>query len=86
MAKPDTRGNSNLNHVEWITRASEQLNHISTSATTDRRKAKMVEYDVNHSDESDVDGLAHSVDNDFGVPIMRTHGLMKALTETNEKL
>ena len=46
----------------------------------------MPEYEVNHSDESDADGLAHSVNNYFVVPIMRTPGVRKTLVATNEKL
>ena len=46
----------------------------------------MLEYEVDHPDESDSDVSAHSLDNEFGVPIMRTPNVKKALTPTNEKL
>ena len=45
----------------------------------------MLEYEANHFDESDMDGLAHSIDTNFGVPIMRTPRVKKALVGTNEK-
>ena len=46
----------------------------------------MPEFEVDHSDESDLDGSSHLVDWDFGVPVMRTPGVKKALGGTNEKL
>ena len=47
----------------------------------------MPEYKVEvHPNNSDSDDSAHSLDSDFGVPIMRTPGVKKALTLTNEKL
>ena len=46
----------------------------------------MPEYEVDHPDDSDSDILAPSLDNEFGVPIMRTPGVKNALTTTNEKL
>ena len=49
-------------------------------------KGKMLEYEVDHPNESDSDVSAHSLDNEFGVPIMRTPNVKKALTPTNEKL
>ena len=59
---------------------------FQTSAATYKGKAKMLEYEVDYSHESDVDGLAHSFDSDFGVPIMRTPGVKKDLATTNEKI
>ena len=47
----------------------------------------MPEYEVEeHPDDSDSDYSAHSLDSEFGVPIMRIPGVKKALTSTNEKL
>ena len=47
----------------------------------------MPEYEVeDHPDNSDSDLSARSLDSEFGVPIMRTPGVKKALTSTNEKL
>ena len=55
-------------------------------AGLDKGKGKMLEYEVNHPNESDLDVSAHSLDNEFGVPIMWTLGVKKALTLTTEKL
>ena len=49
----------------------------------------MPKYEVDHIDGSDSDLLARSIDSalgEFGVPIMQTLGVKKALTTTNEKL
>ena len=46
----------------------------------------MPEYEVDHPDDNDSNVSARSLDNEFGVPIMRTPGVKKALTSTNEKL
>ena len=47
----------------------------------------MLEYEVEgHPDHNDSDDSARSLDCEFGVPIMRTLGVKKALTSTNEKL
>ena len=46
----------------------------------------MPEYEVDHLDDSDSDISARSLDSEFGVPIMWTPGVKKALTSTNEKL
>ena len=46
----------------------------------------MPEYEVNHPDESDSDMSTRSFDNDFGVPIVRTFGVKKAIKSANEKL
>ena len=47
----------------------------------------MPEFEVEvHPDDSNSDDSALSLDSDFGVPIMRTPGVKKALTSTNEKL
>ena len=62
-------------------------------ARSDKGKGKMPEYEVDHTNESDSDVLARSLDNEFGVPIvrpetpnMRTLRVKKALTSANEKL
>ena len=52
----------------------------------DKDKGKMPEYEVVHHDDSDSDVSAASLDSEFGVPIMWTAGVKKALTSTNEKL
>ena len=39
-----------------------------------------------HPDDSNSDDSALSLDSEFGVPIMRTPGVKKALTSTNKKL
>ena len=41
-----------------------------TSAALNRRKAKMRDYEVDHSNGSDANGLTYYADSDFGVPIM----------------
>ena len=46
----------------------------------------MPEYEVVHHDDSDSDVSAPSLDNEFGVPMIRTPGVKKALTSANEKL
>ena len=46
----------------------------------------MLEYKVNHPNDSDSDVSASSLDGEFGVPIMRTLGVNKALTTFNKKL
>ena len=46
----------------------------------------MPEYDVDHTDDNDSDVSARSLDSDFGVSIMRTPRVKKALTSANEKL
>ena len=47
----------------------------------------MPEYEVEElHDDRDSDDSAHSLDSELGVPIMRTPGVKKALTSTNEKL
>ena len=57
------------------------------SPTSDKGKGKMPEYEVEvHPDDRDSDDSARSLDSEFGVPIMRTPGVKKALTSTNEKL
>ena len=43
-------------------------------------KGKMREYEVDHPDDSDSDVSARSLDTEFGVPIMRTPKVKKALT------
>ena len=45
----------------------------------------MPKYKDNHSDESDVDELAQTIDNEFGVTIMRTLVVKKEFTTTNQK-
>ena len=45
----------------------------------------MPKYKDNHSDESDVDELAQTIDNEFGVPIM-TPIVKKAFTMENKEL
>ena len=57
-----------------------------TSAKSDKGKAKMPKYEVDHSNESHVDGSTYLVDNEFSVPITRTLGVKKGLTATNKKL
>ena len=54
----------------------------------DKGKAKMKEYDSDNSstNESDLGMSPRSLDSEFGVPIMRTPGVKKALASTNEKL
>ena len=47
----------------------------------------MPEYEVEHRPEdSDSDDSDHSLDSEFGVHIMRTPGVKKALTSANQKL
>ena len=52
----------------------------------DKGKGKIPEYEVDHPDNNDSDVSAPSLDSEFGVPIMRTPGVKKALTVANEKL
>ena len=62
-------------------------NTSQPSPTSDKGKGKMPEYEVEvHPDDSNSDDSALSLDSEFGVPIMRTPGVKKALTTTNEKL
>ena len=56
------------------------------STTLDKGKGKMPEYEVDHPDDNDSDGSTSSLDSEFGVPIMRTPGVKKALTSAREKL
>ena len=46
----------------------------------------MPEYEVDHPDYSDSDVSAHSLDNEFGVPIIQTSRVKNALTSANVKL
>ena len=46
----------------------------------------MPEYKVDRPNDSYSNVSAPSLDSEFGVPIMRTPGVKKALTSTNEKL
>ena len=46
----------------------------------------MPEYEVHHPNDNDSDVSTRSLDNECGVPIMRTPGVKKALTSANEKL
>ena len=46
----------------------------------------MHKYKVGHFDKSDADRSACSVNSEFGVPIMKTPIIKKALADTNEKL
>ena len=46
----------------------------------------MPEYEVDHFDKSDVDRSTCSIDYEFGVPIMKTPRVKKALVGTNEKV
>ena len=55
-------------------------------AGSDKGKGKMPEYDVRHPDDSDSNVSAPSLDNEFGVPIMRPPRVKKVLTSANEKL
>ena len=59
-----------------------------TCVGSNKGKVKMPEYEDNHSTsaESNMEGLTHSIDNDFGVPIMRTPRVKEDLTLTNERL
>ena len=63
-------------------------NHSTSwpSQKSDKRKAKMHKYKVGHFDKSDADRSACSVNSEFGVPIMKTPIIKKALADTNEKL
>ena len=57
------------------------------SPKSDKGKGKMPEYEVEvHPNDNDSDDSARSLDREFGVPIMRTPGVKKVLTTTNEKL
>ena len=57
------------------------------SPKSDKGKGKMSEYEVEvHPDDSNSDNSALSLDSEFGGPIMRTPGVKKVLTTTNEKL
>ena len=56
------------------------------SPKSDKGKGKMPEYEVDHPDDNDSDGSAPSLDSEFGVPIMRTPGVKKALTSASKKL
>ena len=53
---------------------------------SDKGKGKMPKFVVDHLDESDSDVSVHSLESEFGVPIMQIPGVKKALTLTNEKL
>ena len=57
-----------------------------SSPKSDKGKGKMPEYEVDHPDNSDLDASARSLDSDFGVPIMQTPRVKKALISENEKL
>ena len=49
------------------------------SSKSDKGKGKMPEYEVEvHPDDSNSDDSAHSLDSEFGVPIMRTPRVKKA--------
>ena len=52
----------------------------------DKGKGKIPEYEVDHPDNNDSDVSAPSLDSEFGVSIMRTPRVKKALTVANEKL
>ena len=56
------------------------------SPKSDKGKGKMPKYEVDHPDDNDSDGSAPSLDSEFGVPIMQTPGVKKALTSASEKL
>ena len=45
----------------------------------------MPEYEVDHPDGSDSDASARSLDSEFGVPIMQTPGIKKALISAKIK-
>ena len=55
-------------------------------AGLDKGKGKMPEYEVDNPDHNDSDVSAPSIHNQFGVPIMGTPGVKKALTLANERL
>ena len=58
---------------------------LRPSLKSDKGKGKMPEYEVEvHLDDSNSDDSALSLDSEFGVPIMRTPGVKKALTTTKE--
>ena len=57
------------------------------SSKSDKGKGKMPEYEVEvHPDDSNSDDSALSLDSEVGVPIMRTPGVKKVLTTTNQKI
>ena len=52
----------------------------------DKGKGKMHEYEVDHPDKSDLNVLAHSLDNDFCVLIMHTYGVKKVLATLGQPM
>ena len=56
------------------------------SLKLDKGKGKIPKYKVDHPDNSDSDVSECSLDSEFGVPIMWTPRVEKALTSANEKL
>ena len=72
-----------------LSRSHETSNDQSTSRRRprlDKGKGKMPEYEVDHPDESDSNVSAPLLDSEFGVPIMVTPRVKKALTLANKKL
>ena len=60
--------------------------YLDQGAGSDKGKGKMLEYEVNHPNESNSDVSTPSLDSEFGVPVMRIPDVKKVLTSTNEKL
>ena len=76
---------SNLNQVEWTSRASERPKHVAAKSKIEQREGKNVEFE---DGQSDGDELAYSLDSEYGgleASTTRTPGTRKALTTTTEK-
>ena len=76
----------------WVDHKSLQATKAHLNHGPDQTKGKerclnmKSTVNIDHPDESDLDVLPHSLDSEFGVPIMGTLGVNKAFTLTNNKL
>ena len=83
---PPPKGNPSSTELIDPQEPPRDENTSRPSPTSDKGKGKMPEYEVEELPDRDSDDSARSLDSEFGVPIMRTPGVKKALTSTNEKL
>ena len=82
-SKPHNRGKSNLNHVEWTTRASKRPQHIVAKSEIGQRKGQNAW--VRRLKWKQISSLTGQWTWWIGLPIMRTPRAQKAWTKMVKK-